>query len=242
MRKSTDVLAEILLPYADTVSVARYDTNRNYWQSKQFPSRVKGAKKSEWYWVTRNESAAGNDSAIIRQLKDPKFDASLREVLQFIKRRSKLELDINELARQHERKTKVYKKFKDFVKLSELEADTDGKFPRGFNTIVQVVSMGEIKKKDDGIEERTVVVGDSTGMMQMRAQGPKEVPLLEVNETYEIRNARISLVNGTMTLSIGQWGLLTLHGGEYDIAANQDRDISSERIYTDKKGRPRDEL
>jgi len=240
-KKSAQFLAELLSPYADTVTVARYDTGRNYFLKEHFKKRTAKESESEWYWITRNESAEAKGAPILRKLMNPKVDATPRGVLDFVKKRSDLPLHIDELMRQYDRKMKVYKRFKSFSKLNELGHDENGKFPKGFNVLVQVTEILSDEKAADGTELRTAVVGDATGIMAMRFEGPDEMLLAETGKTIEVRNARIILVKGLIRIVVGKWGMIAEHDGEADVVPHLDGDFTS-HVFTDSKGKPRDEL
>jgi len=129
----------------------------------------------------------------------------------------------------------------DAGKLNELGHDEDGKFPQGFNVLVQVVDVGDVEDAASGTEQRMAVVGDATGIMKMRFQGEKELELAKTGDVIEVRNAKIVLVKGTMVISVGKWGLITLHDGAADVTVNMEGDFT-QQVFTDKKGNPREEL
>lgn len=230
-------LSEVLLPYADSFTVARYDTGVNYFLKQDFNKRTKKQTESEWYWIAKG----ANGTAVFKKLRNPSIDASARDAIAFAKKNSGLEMDVSDLSRQHERKMKVWKKFKSFSKLNELGPDETFKFPKGFNVLVQVAEVGEIEKEADGTEFRSAVVGDKTGIMKMRFQGANELEFAEVGKAIEARNAKIVLVKGNMVISVGKWGLITAHDGEAEVKVNPEGDFTA-HVFRDKNGKARDEL
>merc|ERR1712232_865002 len=86
-RKATEAshLAEVLAPYADSFTVASYDTGDNYNPGTEF-KREKYSSDTEWYWVAKDGA---------KMLTKPKKDAPIKTVIEFAKKQSGLEIDVD---------------------------------------------------------------------------------------------------------------------------------------------------
>jgi len=81
-----EVLAKVLEPFSETLTVGSYDTTENYLPAGEF-AREEFASHAEWYWVP----AGGGD---IKKLSKPKKDPSMKKVVQFLKAQAS-GMDIN---------------------------------------------------------------------------------------------------------------------------------------------------
>merc|ERR1712232_862771 len=86
-RKATEAshLAEVLAPYADSFTVASYDTGDNYNPGTEF-KREKYSSDTEWYWVAKDGT---------KMITKPKKDAPIKTVIEFAKKQSGLDIDVD---------------------------------------------------------------------------------------------------------------------------------------------------
>lgn len=82
-------LAKALASHADRFAVASYDASENYLPPDQF-KRDKYSSDTEWFWVP-------TDGSGIKKLMKPKKDAPIKNVLEFVKKQSGLEVDVKDL-------------------------------------------------------------------------------------------------------------------------------------------------
>merc|ERR1740121_667210 len=93
--KEAENLAKVLEPHADALSVATYDTADNY-VAEAF-KREQYSSDTEWIWVPKTGIASGV------KLQKPKKDAPIKAVLQFAKKQSGLDFDVDVVMQEFEK-------------------------------------------------------------------------------------------------------------------------------------------
>mmetsp|Transcript_81492 Transcript_81492/g.264001 ORF Transcript_81492/g.264001 Transcript_81492/m.264001 type:complete len:684 (+) Transcript_81492:75-2126(+) len=97
--KEVENLAKALEPHADGVTVANYDTSDNYLPQDDF-KREKYSSDTEWYWVPA--STNGVQRPPMKKLMKPKTDAPIKKVLEFLKKQSGLDINVDETYKRFE--------------------------------------------------------------------------------------------------------------------------------------------
>lgn len=94
----TENLAKVLEANSDSVTVASYDSSDNYVPAEDF-QREKYSSDTEWYWVPKKE---GDSRPAIKKLTKPKKDAPIRNVVEFLKKQSGLDMDVEAVMKKFE--------------------------------------------------------------------------------------------------------------------------------------------
>jgi len=93
--KEAENLAKLLEPQAEVFSIATYETSDNY-VAEAF-KREKYSSDTDWLWIPK----AGIAHSV--KLTKPKKDAPIKAVLQFAKKQSELDVDVDELMKEFEK-------------------------------------------------------------------------------------------------------------------------------------------
>jgi len=92
--KEVENLARSLQAYSDRVVVASFDTSSNYFD-RELLKREKYSSDTEWYWVPLRED--GQESSKLRKLGKPRKDAPMKAVVEFFKKQSSIDFDVEEI-------------------------------------------------------------------------------------------------------------------------------------------------
>mmetsp|Transcript_13317 Transcript_13317/g.25097 ORF Transcript_13317/g.25097 Transcript_13317/m.25097 type:complete len:824 (-) Transcript_13317:45-2516(-) len=225
--REVKALGHVLRPYANQFIMARYDGHFNYVPEDLFPGEgdhnqaVKRETSSKWYWITADPDPSRAGKPIVKRLMQPPQDATMKEVIQFLKRVSRADIWVDELYQQQQAQEKVLKRFKNFAKVEDLEAGKKGK-----NLLVQVVSKDPVEKTESGVRE-TFVVGDETGVVTMILESDEEHEHTREGKTIEIRNLRVEQADGKIYVTISKYGHIHPHDGEATIIPHTANDMSA---------------
>jgi len=90
--KEAENLATALQPYATAFTVASYDTAENY--KPDVFKRDKYSSDTEWFWVP-TKGAGESERGPMKQLMKPKKDAPIKKVIEFVKKMSGSDIDVD---------------------------------------------------------------------------------------------------------------------------------------------------
>jgi len=109
---------------------------------------------------------------------------------------------------------------------------------RGVNTIVKVVSKGEIRSvtgRDYSVRRVTdALVGDETGSLYMTLWDDK-IDAINEDATLSITNGYINLFRGNMRLNIGKYGSYELVEDSPITEVNKENNLSDKRYEQERR-------
>lgn len=106
-----------------------------------------------------------------------------------------------------------------FVQVKEIEPEA-----KGVNVMVKVVKS---EKADDSTDEAlTVVVGDASGVITLKAVGA-QVAACTSGASVRIQNARCAMIKGHMELRVDKFGVVKRAESDHDFEPNTSNDLSA---------------